>query len=79
MFDDFDIFKENHQNFTYINFTWEFQYQNLILSEQSRNELNKKINYFKNYTGEKPLIFGIMLGITCHWTVLMAFKSHGKS
>ena len=32
MFDDFDIFKENHQGFTYMHFTWEFQYENLIIS-----------------------------------------------
>jgi hypothetical protein len=62
-----------------MNFTWEFQYENLLLSEQSKNELNKKIEIFQKYEGEKPLIFGIMLGITCHWTVLMAFKSKGKS
>ncbi len=37
MFDDFDIFRENHQSFTYMNFTWEFQYENLLLSEQTKN------------------------------------------
>lgn len=79
MFDDFEIFKANHEQFNYMDYTWEFQYQNLLVSEQSRADLNKKITHFKNYTGEKPLIFGIMLGITCHWTVLLAFKKSNKT
>jgi hypothetical protein len=54
--------------------TWEFQYQNLILSEDGRKDFNKKVNYFRSYKDKKPLIFGVMLAITGHWTLFMAFK-----
>ena len=79
LFDDFDIFKQNHSNFQYISFTWEFQYQNLLISENQRWDLNQKIKKFQKYKGNKPFIFGVMLAITGHWTLFIAFKRNEKS
>ena len=76
-FPGFEIFRD-HEHFEFLSYTWEFQYQNLLLSEEKKRELNKIIDYFRRYKEEKPLV-GFMLAITNHWMLLIAVKFAGKT
>jgi hypothetical protein len=51
----------------------------LLLSEDGKLDFNRKAAYFRNYKEKKPLIFGVMLAITGHWTLFLAFKQEGKT
>ena len=77
-FDEFDIFR-HHNDFDLFSFTWEFQYRNLVISDQRKLELTKAMNSFKGYTGAKPVVMSFMLGITNHWMCLLAVKSKGQA
>jgi hypothetical protein len=70
---DFAIFRD-HEHFQFLSFTWEFQYQNLLLSEEKKRELNRLIAHFRAYQEEQPLVVGFMLAITNHWMLLVAVK-----
>lgn len=64
-----------HPGIEYMEHTWEFQFKNIVCSEQSRRELNDKIAYFQRFRHKsKMLVFTIMLAITNHWTCLVAIK-----
>jgi hypothetical protein len=66
---------QKHPFIEYIDHTWEFQFKNIVCNENSRRELNDKIKYFSRYNQpNRLLVFTIMMGITNHWTCLIALK-----
>lgn len=66
-------------NIEYKYHTWEFQFKNIVCNEYSRKKMAKKLNYFHKFDNpNKMLLFTIMLGITNHWTCLIATKFRGK-